>query len=63
MQVGRASVAVALALIGLVGGPQLAKGQGQDAGGARIAADSFLDNLVGEWQISRKIRGTVVVKR
>jgi hypothetical protein len=60
MRVGNASVAVALVLIGLVGEPPSAKGQAPEAGGARIAAERFLDNLVGEWKISRKIRGTVV---
>jgi uncharacterized protein DUF1579 len=60
MHVGTASAAVALVLIGLVRGPHSAKGQGPDAGGTGIAAERFLDNLVGDWQISRKIRGTVV---
>lgn len=60
MQVANARVAVALALIGLIGRPPSAEGEGPDAGAARAAAESFLDNLAGEWQISRKIRGTVV---
>jgi hypothetical protein len=59
MRLGEASAAVALVLIGFVGGPPPANGQAQDTGGARLAAERFLDNLVGEWMISRKIRGTV----
>jgi hypothetical protein len=60
MRITTAGVGVALVLVGFVGGPLSAKGQAPETGGARIAAEHFLDNLVGEWQISRKIRGTVV---
>lgn len=60
MQIAKASLAVALVLIGATGEPQSAKREGPEAGATRIAAESFLDNLVGRWRISRKIRGTVV---
>ncbi|MBX7187202.1 MAG: DUF1579 family protein [Vicinamibacteria bacterium] len=60
MQIARAGLALALVFVAAAGGAQSAKGEGPEAGGARVAAERFLDNLVGEWQISRKIRGTVV---
>lgn len=60
MRAGKASLAGAMVVVGLAGGPHPAMGQAPVVGDARVAAERFLDNLVGDWQISRKIRGTVV---
>lgn len=36
------------------------KPQGASPNASRVEAERFLDHLVGKWQVSRKIRGTVV---
>jgi hypothetical protein len=54
-----------VAVFALVHGPEAALGadkpQGDSSSGAkRTFDDKFIDNLVGDWKITRKIRGKVV---